>query len=247
MTAIILAAGVARRLAPLTDHTQKSLLPVGGRPILARMLLALAAAGVEGAAIVVGHCADQVRRLVGSLGADLDVRFIDNPEYQRGSVLSLLRAADVVRAGPVLVMDADVVFPVQMLARLLAAPAPSALLRDRGFDDTGEEVKVYTRAGRVIGLGKKFVPDTWDEVGEGIGFFKCAAGAGGTLVRLLERVARESHGGCEYEDALHLLVGRYPVAAVDVTGLPWTEVDFVEDLRRADAEVVPAIEAIEGP
>ena len=35
-SAIILAAGVARRLAPLTDHTQKSLLPVGGRAILAR-------------------------------------------------------------------------------------------------------------------------------------------------------------------------------------------------------------------
>ncbi|HZO40025.1 MAG TPA: NTP transferase domain-containing protein, partial [Methylomirabilota bacterium] len=59
-SAIILAAGVARRLAPLTDHTQKSLLPVGGRPILARMLDALHAAGVRDVAIVVGHCADQV-------------------------------------------------------------------------------------------------------------------------------------------------------------------------------------------
>jgi MurNAc alpha-1-phosphate uridylyltransferase len=53
VTAIILAAGVARRLAPLTDHTQKSLLPVGGRAILAHMLDALHAVGVRHVVIVV--------------------------------------------------------------------------------------------------------------------------------------------------------------------------------------------------
>ena len=46
--------------------------------------------------------------------------------------------------------------------------------------------------------------------------------------------------------ALHLIVGCQPVAPVDVTGLPWTEVDFVEDLRRADAEVFPKIARLEG-
>ena len=50
---------------------------------------------------------------------------------------------------------------------------------------------------------------------------------------------------CEYEDALHLLVSRRPVQAVDVTGLPWTEVDFVEDLRRAQVEVFPEIVRLE--
>ena len=52
VTAIILAAGVARRLAPLTDRTQKSLLHVGGRAILAWMLEALHAAGVRQVVIV---------------------------------------------------------------------------------------------------------------------------------------------------------------------------------------------------
>src|SRR5205814_7911256 len=66
VTAVILAAGVARRLAPLTDHTQKALLPVGGRPILAWMLEALHAVGVRRVVIVVGHCADQVAALTTS-------------------------------------------------------------------------------------------------------------------------------------------------------------------------------------
>jgi len=58
-------------------------------------------------------------------------------------------------------------------------------------------------------------------------------------------VIEESRGMCEYEDALHLLVSRQPVQAVDVTGLPWTEVDFVEDLRRAQVEVFPEIVRLE--
>ena len=65
MNAVILIAGVARRLAPLTDTTHKALLPVGGRPILARMLEALEAAGIRQTTLVVGHCADQVRGLAG--------------------------------------------------------------------------------------------------------------------------------------------------------------------------------------
>lgn len=246
MTAVILAAGVARRLAPLTDHTQKSLLPVGGRAILARMLEALHGVGVRRVVIVVGHCADQVRALVASAPPGLSVECVANPAYQKGSVLSLLSAREVILREPTLIMDADVVFPREFLRRLVDSPAPNALLIDRGFADTGEEVKLYTQGGRVIALGKKVMPKTWDLVGEGIGFFKCGAAAGPDLVRLLEHVSEESQGLCEYEDALHLLVSRQPVAAVDVTGLPWTEVDFVEDLRRAEAEVFPKIARLEG-
>ncbi len=246
VTAIILAAGVARRLAPLTDHTQKSLLPVGGRAILARMVEALHAVGVRQVVIVVGHCADQVRALAASGPAGMTIECVHNPAYQKGSVLSLLSAREVILGGPTVIMDADVVFPREFLRRLVDSPAPNALLIDRGFADTGEEVKIYTRGERVIALGKKVMPKAWDLVGEGIGFFKCGVAAAPDLVHLLEHVSEESQGLCEYEDALHLIVGRQPVAAVDVTGLPWTEVDFVEDLRRADAEVFPKIARLEG-
>jgi choline kinase len=247
VTAVILAAGVARRLAPLTDHTQKSLLLVGGRPILARMLQALDAVGVRRVEIVVGHCADQVMALTGSPPPAMTVRHIFNHAYPKGSALSLHVAADAIRQGPTLIMDADVVFPRVVLSRLIESEAPNALLRDRGFADTGEEVKIYTRRGRVVALGKKVVPEAWDEMGEGVGFFKCGPEAGRELVGRLEQVIAESSGLAEYEDALHLLVSRHRVEAVDVTGLPWTEVDFVEDLHRARAEVLPAIVRLEDP
>jgi len=240
VNAIILAAGVARRLAPLTDKTHKALLPVGGRPVLARMLAALADSGIRETTIVVGHCADQVRALAGRRVARMAIRYIENPAYTKGSVLSLYAAREQLTE-PALVMDADVLFPRELLRRLLAVPAPSALLIDRHFADTGEEVKLYTRRDRVIALGKKIVPEAWETVGEGVGFFKCGAAAGPEFVAAMEHVIASGDGLNEYEDALHILLQRVHVGWVDVTGLPWTEIDFAEDLRRAEDEVLPRV------
>jgi choline kinase len=240
VNAIILAAGVARRLAPLTDKTHKALLPVGGRPVLERMLAALADSGIRETTIVVGHCADQVRALAGRRVARMAIRYIENPAYTKGSVLSLYAAREQLRE-PALVMDADVLFPRELLRRLLAVPAPSALLIDRDFADTGEEVKLYTRRDRVIALGKKIVPEAWETVGEGVGFFKCGAAAGPEFVAAMEHVIASGDGLNEYEDALHILLQRVHVGWVDVTGLPWTEIDFAEDLRRAEDEVLPRV------
>jgi L-glutamine-phosphate cytidylyltransferase len=245
VNAVILVAGVARRMAPLTDTTHKALLPAGGRPVLSRMLEALQAAGVRQATLVVGHCADQVRKVAGDRVGRMAVRYIHNPEYTRGSVISLYAARQCLRE-PVLVMDADVLFPPEFLIRLLALPAPSALLVDRAFTDTGEEVKVYTRGDRVIALGKKVVPEVWEAVGEGVGFFKCGAEAAPELVRGLSKVIEESRGLGEWEDAIHVLAPHRHVGWVDVTGMPWTEIDFVEDLRRAESDVLPRVRRLNG-
>lgn len=245
MRAIVLAAGVARRLAPLTDSTNKCLLPVGDRPILARMLDALASAGVAETVLVVGHCGDQIRALAGHRWRRMRVTYVHNADHTMGSCLSLWAARDYLTE-PALVMDADVLFPRECLQRLLAAPAPSACLVDMAFQDTGEEVKYYTRGARVIALGKKVVPERWERVGEGVGFFKCGAEAAPEVVQRLARVVEESSGRAEHEDAFHLLAQEHHVGWIDVTGLPWTEIDFLEDLRRAREEVLPRVLALDG-
>jgi choline kinase len=173
------------------------------------------------------------------------IGYVENPDYQKGSILSLLCARDTMLRDSTLIMDADVLFPDRFLRGLIDSPAESALLLDRGFQDTGEEVKLYAVGDRVIALGKKFVPQSWDVVGEGVGFFKCSAAHAPEYLRLMEESVRETAGANEYEDALHRLLARVPVGWVDVTGLPWTEVDFAEDLRRAETQVLPKIERLE--
>jgi len=173
------------------------------------------------------------------------VEYVHNPEYPKGSVLSLHAARAHLRE-PALVMDADVLFPREFLRRLLASPTPSALLLDRGFSDTGEEQKAYTRGDRVIALGKKLVPDAFDAVGESVGFYKIGVEAGPEFVRQIERVIAEGDGLNEYEDALNRLFVERHLGWVDVTGLPWTEIDYVEDLRRAETDVYPRVVRLDG-
>ena len=66
------------------------------------------------------------------------------------------------------------------------------------------------------------------------------------LAALLEHVIANRDGERDYEAALHLLVSERLVRAVDVTGLPWADVDLPEGLRRAERVVVPIIQGLDG-
>ncbi|MFQ5897473.1 MAG: NTP transferase domain-containing protein [Candidatus Methylomirabilia bacterium] len=244
MRAIILAAGVGRRLAPLTDHQPKCLLPVGGRSLLERMLAALDALAIPEALLVVGHCQERIRARIGPRFGAVAVRYVENPEYLKGSLTSLW-SARMALTGHCLIMDADVLFPTELLNRLVESRAESALLLDRSFTDTGEEVKLYAAGPRVVAMGKKTVPPPHDVVGEGVGFFKCGQAHTRALVACLAETRQEAGDGSEYEDALNRLLGRVEVSWVDVAGLSWAEVDFPEDLRHAEREILPRIQAAE--
>ncbi len=241
MKAIILAAGVGRRLAPLTDGLPKCLLPVGGRSLLKRMLAAVEAAGLEEVLLVVGYRQEQIRSRIGLRFGRLAVCYAENPDYTRGSLFSLWCARDTLH-GDILLMDADVLFAPELLARLVASPLSSALLLDRGFIDTGEEIKLYARGPRVVAMGKHVIPPAYDVVGEGVGFFKCGAPHAAALRACLAEVRRAAGDATEYEQALDQLLRRVEVGWVDVAGLAWTEIDFPEDLNRAEREILPRIE-----
>jgi GTP:adenosylcobinamide-phosphate guanylyltransferase len=118
--AIVMAAGLGTRLAPLTEHWAKPVLPIDGKPVIATLLRDLAAAGVERATVVTGHLGHQVEALVRA-GFPLEVRFAGQPEPD-GS-------ADAVRRGfavaPVLVVAADTLFAPGAIERFARAFAES--------------------------------------------------------------------------------------------------------------------------
>jgi GTP:adenosylcobinamide-phosphate guanylyltransferase len=118
--AIVMAAGLGTRLAPLTERWAKAVLPIDGRPVIATLLRDLAAAGVERATVVTGHLGHQVEALVRE-GFPLEVRCARQPEPD-GS-------ADAVRCGftvaPVLVVAADTLFAPGAIARFGGAFAAS--------------------------------------------------------------------------------------------------------------------------
>jgi NDP-sugar pyrophosphorylase family protein len=93
MQAVILAGGLATRMRPLTAHTPKLLLPVGGRPFAEWLLPRLADAGYREALLCIGHLGDRVRAALGD-GAcfGLRVRYADEGERLVGTAGALRHA-----------------------------------------------------------------------------------------------------------------------------------------------------------
>lgn len=237
MQVLILAAGQATRLRPLTDDRPKCLLEVGGRTILARAVDRLYERGLETITIVDGYRGDMIRAALAADFPDLDIRFIRNEQYATTNNAWSLHLAAALPAGPLLLLDADIVFDGGVLDLLLAHPAPSRLaLRTRGGIGI-EEMKVALAAdGTVRTIGKELAPSA--AAGESVGIELFSAEFVAALWPVLRRRLELERRLDEYYESafLELIEAGWPVAAVDIGGLDCREIDTVEDLAAARAE-----------
>ena len=168
MRAVILAAGVGRRLG---HDKPKILLEFGGRTLLERHLAILAALGVRDVVIGIGHEALAIERALEALG-QTDVSTIYNPDYEQGSILTLWCVREALTAGgPVLLMDGDVLYDRRVLAPLVETRHADCLLVDRAYEPGDEPVKVGVVDGVPTDFGKTIDP-ALEPYGESVGFFR---------------------------------------------------------------------------
>lgn len=240
MTAIVLAAGVGKRLLAASGGRPKCLIEIGGRSLLARLLAGLEAAGVRDAVVVTGFGAEAVEAAVTALEGGIRVRCIQNRRYTEGAILSLFTARDVLRTGPVLVMDADVLCAQVVLDRLVRSQHANCFLLDGSAANTGEEQMLLVRGGRVHDIVRGGAPG-FELQGESVGFLKLSADAAALLETLLARRVAAGHTRIEHEEVYPDLLARVEVGFERVDGLPWTEIDFPEDVVRAEREILPRL------
>ena len=242
MKAIIYAAGRGTRLE---SDSPKILLEFGGRTLLEWHALRLREVGIREVVLVTGHLREQIAELLPDICArhDIAVREIVNPRFREGSLLSLKVSLPEIEdsSEPLLLMDADVLYPAGMLDRLIGSPHETALLLDREFSiDDDDPVLVPVKNGRPSDFRKQWSGDA-EFVGESIGFFKIAPADFPLLIT--ETKARSRGPSCadSYDDVLRALVLAGRFGYEDVTGLQWIEIDFPADVIRARNQLVPAI------
>jgi len=246
MHAIILAAGRGNRLAEFNpDGRPKCLLEFGGWSLLARQLDILFQCGVRKATLVVGYEADLIIDHVATQVSRPEVAFVYNPAYLKGSILSLLAAHEVMTSGEtVLVLDADVLFHPQILQRLIESPHQNCFLIDQDFVAGDEPVKIALHKGQMVEFRKALPVDLeFDTLGESVGFFKFSGEIATEISRTCSEYNTAGLLGAPHEEALRdvLLAMPSKFDVEDVSGLPWLEVDFPEDIERAIKQVLPAI------
>ena len=252
MRAIILAAGRGLRLQQADERQfPKCLLQFGGMSLLERHLRMLRNAGVEDIVLALGFRHDRVEAELDRLHWQPRPEIIVNPRFDLGSVLTVHTvAAALTRGGDVLLMDADVLYDERIADALAAGAGPvNRVLIDRDFEAGDEPVKLCLSAGVPVELRKQLAADLqYDTIGESVGFFRFDETAARRLAALVAGYVERDCAHMPHEEAVRdLLRERSQIFEVaDVTGLPWIEIDFPNDVVRAARDVLPHLEPLSG-
>ena len=208
MKAVILAAGIASRLRPLTDTTPKCLLKVGERCLLQRAFDALLQNGFR--------------------------EFIYNEKYaSTNNIYSLWLTRPYVDKEDILLLDSDILFDPQIVAKLLGYGQADALaLNHHTLGE--EEIKVIAdNDGKVLEISKTCSISR--AIGESIGIEKMSAAYTEALFRELEvMITKEGLDNIFYERAFERLIPQgHSFYALDTTEYFSVELDTVNDFEQA--------------
>ena len=232
MQGLILAAGVARRLYPITEKTPKCLLDIGGKPILSHQLDALRQYNVNEITIVLGYFKEMVVNYIIDNYPDMDFTFIANDHFfETNTSYSVYLCSEKLVSTETVLMNGDVLYPHALLKRIIESQFDSVLAVD--VKECGrEEVKVIEGDGnRLVAIGKELIQE--NSLGEFIGVAKlsksfCIAFSA-SLSRLIDAGGKSDY----FEAAILPLLDEYDVYYEDVSDLPCIEIDFAEDLDQA--------------
>lgn len=229
MKAVILAAGMGKRLAATGWDKPKCLLPFGGHTLLDHTLAALAAVDVTDLVVVVGYKHQLVRDAVAAHG--VRAAFVTNADYAETNTIHSLHLAREHLSGDFLYFNADVLFDSRILPLLLGTD-DSTMAVDVGACGQ-EDVKVIVDGdNRILRIGKDLAIEECQ--GEFIGIAKFAAGVCedfiASLARYNEQLARRD---LFFESAVDPILATHVHRSVPLGKLAAVEIDSPDDLAAA--------------
>ena len=227
--AIILAAGTASRLRPLTSNTPKCLLKVGERTLLQRSIDALIKAGIREFVIVTGYLHEQIENFVRKTYQDSlplgegrggSFRFIHNKDYETtNNIYSLWLARPEAEGQEVLLLDSDLLYDPRIVELVLADKHDNVLTLIR-HELGEEEMKVVIDAeGSIVEISKTCDPAI--AAGESLGIERMGKAYTTALYTELDRMMNSEHLENKfYELAFQRLIAQgHTYSVLDVTDL----------------------------
>ena len=238
MQAIILAAGLSKRLRPITDYAPKCLLKIAGKTLLEMTINNILKNGIKDFVMVTGYREDMIKGFVSKNYPDLNIAYITNSDYENNNnSYSLWMTKDYIN-GPSILLDSDILFDYRIISKLLESPHSDCLAVNTNHSLGEEEIKVIIdSANKIQHIGKDLNPA--NSYGESIGIEKFSPDFFKELGEVLERkIVRENNVNEFYEASFQELYDKgNAMYAVDVSEYKSLEIDFPEDLIRAEKEI----------
>jgi len=235
MKAVILSAGQGSRLLPLTEDRPKCLLPINSSRLIELQIRNLVACGIDEVAVVVGFRAAAVENFLDVFRqAGLAVRTLFNPFFNVADNLASCWMARQEMDGDFILLNGDTLFEPAILDGLLSAPAaPVTLAIDRKAEYDSDDMKVRLDGARLVEVGKTLSNEKVD--GESIGMMRFQGEGPARFAGVLDEIMHTPNGiTWWYLKAIGVLADQGLVQTHSIDGRTWGEVDFKEDLERAE-------------
>ncbi len=230
MKALILAAGLGTRLAPITDNCPKSLVPVNGKPILIKQIENLYENGITDITIVSGYKAEILESRVKELYPEINI--INSVDYATtNNMYSAYMAKDALADSEFLMMNADVFYDASVITALLKCDAPNAIVTDIGYY-LEESMKVVEENGRLVRISKAITEK--EALGASIDVYKFSKEGGAAFFnKCAEYIEDKKELKMWSEVALNDILLDIEFKACPLVGR-WLEIDNHDDLHAAE-------------
>ena len=248
MQAIILAAGMGKRLGEKTRDNTKCMLEVNGIRLIDRALESLHDAGISRVVLVIGYKGSHVKEYIGTEFKGMPVVYVENEIYDKtNNIYSLFLARDYMCEEDTLLMESDIIFEPRILKKILDDPYPNLALVDkyeswmdgtvvtldedrritRFIDKSGfryDEIKSYFKTVNIYKFSKEFSTRYY--------------------VPFLTAFSTALGNNEYYEQVLRVILHLHdaPIRALPLDGETWYEIDDVQDLDIAEGMFSPTRE-----
>ena len=129
MQAIILAAGMGKRLGEYTKNNTKCMVPVNGTPLIDRVMRQLSQLSLNRVVVVIGYQGEHVRQHLGDEQYGMKIEYVENPVYDKtNNIYSLALAKEKLLEDDTLLTESDLIFDDRMFHLLLDNPHPNLAL-----------------------------------------------------------------------------------------------------------------------
>lgn len=229
MKALILAAGLGSRLAPITDNVPKSMVPVNGKPILVKQIENLLNNSVNDITVITGYKSEVIEELVRNNYPFINI--IKSKDYiNTNNMYSAYLAKNKLYGEGFLMMNADVYYDDIVITELLKEKYVNAIVTDIGTYNE-ESMKVTEENGRLVSISKQI--DKEDALGCSIDVYKFSPKAGKAFFdKCSEYIDEKKELKLWSEVALNAILNEVDFIACPLKGR-WVEIDNHEDLAMA--------------
>ena len=241
MQAIILAAGMGKRLGEYTKNNTKCMVPVNGVPLIDRVLNQLSSLKLSRVVIVVGYEGQKLIDYIGNEYNGLKIEYIFNSIYDKtNNIYSLALAKDKMQEDDTLLLESDLIFDDRLFSLVVDNPCPNlALVAKYEAWMDGTMVQIDDERNIVNFVPKEaFRHEQADSYYKTVNIYKLSKEfSANRYVPFLEAYMKAIGNNEYYENVLRILsfLDCKDLKALPITDEKWYEIDDKQDLDIAEA------------